>query len=249
MLASTEARRRSIAADIAFACSVLGLALLAFAPLGSYLGVLSPFVGFALAGGALPLALVALGAGIVGVVRTRKTTGRAGRERAWVGFAFGAGLLGLGVVLLAVRPRLPRINDITTDTADPPRFVAATLAPENAGRDLAYPATFAAEQRAGYPDLRPIPLDVAPPQAFGRALAAAKALGWTIVATSPERGHIEAKAISRVFHFVDDIVVRVRPFARGSVVDVRSKSRDGKGDMGVNAARIRAFDQKLRSSS
>jgi uncharacterized protein (DUF1499 family) len=246
MLASTEARRRSIAADIAFACSVLGLALLALAPLCSYLGVLSPFVGFALAGGALPLALAALGAGIVGLVRTRKATGRGGRGRAWVGFAYGAGLIGLGVVLLAVRPRLPRINDITTDMSDPPRFVAALRAPENAGRDLAYPAGFAPEQRAGYPDVRPILLDVPPRQAFERALAAARALGWTIVETSPERGQIEAKAISRVFHFVDDIVVRVRPSAQGSVVDVRSKSRDGKGDWGVNAARIRAFDKKLR---
>jgi len=247
MPASNEAPRRSIAADIAFACSVLGLALLAFAPLGSYLGVLSPLLGFGLAGVALPLALIAFSLGIVGLVRTRRATGRAGRSRAWLGFAYGASVIGLGVLMLAVRPRLPRINDITTDIADPPRFVAAQRAPENAGRDLAYPAAFAAEQRAGYPDMRPLVLDVPPSQAFERVLAAARALGWTIVDTSPERGQIEANATSRVFHFVDDIVVRVRPSSQGSVVDVRSKSRDGQGDWGVNAARIRAFDKELRS--
>jgi len=40
---------------------------------------------------------------------------------------------------------------------------------------------------------------------------------------------------------VDDISVRVRESGGGAVVDIRSKSRDGKGDMGANAARIRAF--------
>jgi len=38
----------------------------------------------------------------------------------------------------------------------------------------------------------------------------------------------------------------VRPDpAGGSRVDMRSKSRDGKGDRGVNAARIRAFETVL----
>jgi uncharacterized protein (DUF1499 family) len=46
---------------------------------------------------------------------------------------------------------------------------------------------------------------------------------------------------------VDDIRVRVRPSGEGSVVDVRSKSRVGRGDVGANAARIRAFEQALRS--
>jgi uncharacterized protein (DUF1499 family) len=51
--------------------------------------------------------------------------------------------------------------------------------------------------------------------------------------------------VTRIFRFVDDIVVRVRPSNGGSIVDVRSKSRDGRGDMGANAARIRAFRDKL----
>ena len=51
----------------------------------------------------------------------------------------------------------------------------------------------------------------------------------------------EAREVSRIFQFVDDIVVRVRPMATGAVIDVRSKSRDGRGDLGENAKRIRAF--------
>jgi uncharacterized protein (DUF1499 family) len=54
-------------------------------------------------------------------------------------------------------------------------------------------------------------------------------------------------ATSRVFGFEDDVVIRVRPApaGSGSVIDVRSKSRDGKGDLGVNAERIRTFVARL----
>ena len=58
-------------------------------------------------------------------------------------------------------------------------------------------------------------------------------------------GRLEARQESGLFRFVDDVVVRVRPAPGGSVVDVRSKSRDGRGDMGVNAKRIRAFQKAL----
>jgi len=59
------------------------------------------------------------------------------------------------------------------------------------------------------------------------------------VDASKTEGRIEAVAVSRVFRFADDIVVRIRPSADGgSRVDIRSRSRDGKGDLGVNAQRI-----------
>ena len=59
-------------------------------------------------------------------------------------------------------------------------------------------------------------------------------------------GTLLARQTSKVFRFVDDILVRVRPGdGGGALVDVRSKSRVGRGDMGVNAARIRAFTEKL----
>ncbi len=56
---------------------------------------------------------------------------------------------------------------------------------------------------------------------------------------------IEATDTSRMFRFVDDIAVRIRPDGTGSRVDVRSKSREGKGDLGVNAARIRRLRDAL----
>ncbi|MGL5839140.1 MAG: DUF1499 domain-containing protein, partial [Sphingorhabdus sp.] len=45
------------------------------------------------------------------------------------------------------------------------------------------------------------------------------------------------------FRFKDDVVVRVRPTedAKGSIVDMRSISRVGVSDLGMNAKRVRAF--------
>ena len=41
-------------------------------------------------------------------------------------------------------------------------------------------------------------------------------------------------------------VIEVRPGDHGSVVAMRSKSRDGKGDIGANAKRIEALFAQLR---
>ena len=44
------------------------------------------------------------------------------------------------------------------------------------------------------------------------------------------------------FHFKDDVVVRIRPApGGGSLVDMRSISRVGGSDVGMNAKRVRAF--------
>jgi uncharacterized protein (DUF1499 family) len=42
-------------------------------------------------------------------------------------------------------------------------------------------------------------------------------------------------------------VVRIRPEGTGSRVDIRSKSRVGESDLGVNARRIRDFIARLKA--
>jgi uncharacterized protein (DUF1499 family) len=198
-------------------------------------------------GGALTLLL-----GLLGLARTRAGSGRSGRGRALAGTAIGGVLVVALLVLAAPGRNLPRINDITSDLADPPAFEVATSQPANRGRDLAYPGeSFAAQQRRGYPDLAPLERAASPQESFADALAAADRLGWIIVAGDPMRLRFEAYEETSFFHFVDDVVVRVRPAPSGggSIVDVRSKSRDGKGDIGANAARIRAFFAELGSGS
>ena len=137
---------------------------------------------------------------------------------------------------------VPPIHDITTDTANPPAFVA--ILPLRAAAPV--PAGYAGEtaasaQRAAYPDIVPIVVAKAPGVAFDAALAAARSLGWTIVATDAASGRIEATATTSWFGFSDDVVIRVVPAQGGSRIDVRSVSRVGKGDLGANARRVRAF--------
>ena len=62
----------------------------------------------------------------------------------------------------------------------------------------------------------------------------------------PGEGRLEATARTFWFGFYDDVVVRITPANGGSLVDVRSVSRVGGSDVGANAARSRAFLDKLR---
>lgn len=118
------------------------------------------------------------------------------------------------------------------------------------GRDLAYPADFAAVQQACCSDLHPARLKVPPRDALERARRVAERMpGWTITATDADGGTIEAVDVTRVFGFQDDIVIRVRPEgAAESRVDMRSKSRVGRGDMGTNVRRIRAYITALEAA-
>jgi uncharacterized protein (DUF1499 family) len=68
-----------------------------------------------------------------------------------------------------------------------------------------------------------------------------------MVAADSAAGRIEATATTPWFGFKDDVVIRVEPAEGGSRVDVRSVSRVGGSDVGANAARIRAYLDKVRA--
>ena len=173
------------------------------------------------------------------------------------GLTLAAAGLAIGV-LVTVTPAaerelgrsVPYIHDITTDTANPPQFVAAAAARAAAGaRNPPQYDNVAAQQRAAFPDIAPLVLNVPADQAFDRALAAARDMGWDILAAEKSQGRIEATATTRWFRFKDDVVVRIRPEGAGVRIDVRSKSRIGLSDLGANARRVRAYMALLRQSS
>jgi uncharacterized protein (DUF1499 family) len=87
---------------------------------------------------------------------------------------------------------------------------------------------------------------VAPNIAFERAKGAVEEAGWQIAREDPSAGRIEAVATTFWFGFKDDVVIRIAADGPGSRVDVRSKSRVGKGDLGTNAQRIRAYQRRLQ---
>ena len=169
--------------------------------------------------------------------------------RAWPGLALAvAALLIAGFVvwlplsLQKVARTVPPIHDITTDTERPPAFVAIVERRRGAPNPPEYggPAV-AAQQKQGYPDLGPATFAAPPDRVLAAAEAAGRGLGWEIVAVAPAEGRLEATATTPWFGFKDDVVVRVTAAGAGSRVDVRSKSRVGRSDLGVNARRVRDF--------
>jgi uncharacterized protein (DUF1499 family) len=164
------------------------------------------------------------------------------------GLIIGALVFGVPSYKVSAGRKLPAIHDITTDTGDPPRFVAVLPLRKDAPNTAEYGgAKLAALQQQGYPDLAPAMLDMPPRAAFDLALSVARASGWEIVAAAPEDNRIEATATTLMFGFKDDVVIRITPAGSGSRIDVRSVSRVGRGDLGANAARIREFLQQLSS--
>lgn len=152
-------------------------------------------------------------------------------------------VIGLAVLYVPLEFRrqarsFPPINDIATDTENPPKYMTAPRS---------YPgAEFARQQRAAYPDLLPVLLPVPPSAAFKKAVAAAEAMGWEVVGADAAAGTIEAVDTTKFFGFKDDIAIRITPSADGSRIDIRSKSRVGRGDVGTNAQRIRAYAERLK---
>lgn len=237
---------RSRVAAASFRLGILAAVLFVGPPAAVQVGVASSrlvFLVFMLGG---LLGLAAFAVGLVGLYRTRASSGRSGRGLALRGTAIGGAILLVVLIVAGPTAGVPPINDITTNTSDPPRFVAALSAEANRDRDMSYPGqVFAVQQIAGYPDLAPIELEAPPSRVLGQAERAMREFGWAIARSDPDAGALEATDTSRIFRFVDDIVVRVRPRGAGSVVDVRSKSREGRSDLGANASRIRRLRDAL----
>jgi uncharacterized protein (DUF1499 family) len=179
--------------------------------------------------------------------------GRSRIQRRGIAVAVAAFVVGVATAYVPwhydqLRQRVPPIHDITTDPGNPPAFVAVVAARKADGvNPVAYEgAKIAEQQKRAYPDIAPLILALPPDRAFSRALDAAQARGWTIVAADPVAGRIEASDRSRWMGFIDDIVVRITPSDSGSRIDMRSSSRLGRSDFGVNAARIRDYLAALR---
>jgi len=213
----------------------------------AYARILGAFVGFRMIFVGVLLGLLAVLTAIVAAFLTRGGRNPRARRKMLTGVTatilYFAALLGFALPTAG----LPLINDITTDVQDPPVFIALAHDPANRGRDMSYDSAFAPQQKAGYPTLGSKIVDRDPEDVFRvteRALSGIP--GVDIVVVVPDEMRIEATITSSIFHFVDDLVVRVRPHDRGAIVDVRSKSRDGKGDLGANAARIEALFLALR---
>lgn len=214
---------------------------------GYRLGLWDFRLGFYLLLGAAAAGLVAALLCAAGAIALGARPRRASLA-ALAGLILGLGVSGLVAAQVARARSVPPIHDISTDTANPPPFVAlreTRLASPN-GADYGGPRT-AALQAEAYPDIATASLPLPPEQAFVAAVAAADALGWQVIAAEPRAGRLEATDTTFWFGFKDDVVVRIIPEPGGSRIDVRSASRVGQSDVGANARRIRRFLERMEA--
>lgn len=142
--------------------------------------------------------------------------------------------------------KVPPIHDITTDTVDPPAFVAILPERKDARNPPEYDTGQTAQQLEAFPDIKPLVMPKPLPEAFEIALDAVKAEGLKIKAVVPQEGRIEATETVPLFGFKDDVVVRLRDaHGKATVIDIRSKSRVGRSDLGYNARRIRSLLDRM----
>jgi uncharacterized protein (DUF1499 family) len=233
--------------------AVFSLPVAAIAVMLARLGTVEPQAALAVLGGAI---VVAVGAVLLFLAACAVIweTGRRGLGEALAGLLFAAVTLGYPAYLAFEAVRLPVLADISTDTADPPRFSSSRAAMQ--ARDGFTPSTFSPEgrerQRAAYPDVEPIVVDLEADEAFQLVLKTAANLGWRVVDQRPPGGrsgvgHVDFLDRTLVMGFYDDITVRLRPLAGQTRIDVRSASRYGRHDFGANAKRIRQFAEELQS--
>jgi len=245
---------------LALALSIGGLAAALVAAAGSGADAWSFRVGFNILRYAF---YAAVAGGLLAIVayfvarREGARTGRLNLAAFIVAAAFGAYLMSQ----VATARSVPAIHDVTTHLADVPQFRKLAVradnlenVPDDGRPELAAldpELRWKAIHREAYGDVRSLRLATSPADAVRRAQALARERGWQVALVDPRAGIVEATATTLFFRFKDDVIVRVRPDPErsgGSVVDMRSISRVGGSDVGVNAARIRAFLADLQAA-
>jgi hypothetical protein len=232
---------------------VISVVLLRFGLVDVWPGMAALASGWLLAIVALILAILAFGR-----IWRRASPGGG---RAFVGFALALILLLPPTVYGARALTSPRLNDITTDFDDPPRFTVAAAERPPGANPVAYDPAMAALQRAEYPQIYPLISDAPPDEVRKLVVELVREHRWRLAADMPlavpsteERvpirspvGRIEAVDTSLILGLEDDIVIRLREQDGRTRIDMRSASRFGDIDFGKNAARVAGFLEEVRT--
>jgi uncharacterized protein (DUF1499 family)/multisubunit Na+/H+ antiporter MnhG subunit len=188
-------------------------------------------------------AIIALLISILGTFKTRPKSQKRGLLLGITGIVLSLPVISASVLFEYSASAYPRINDITTDTQDPPSFW-------DVPNPIEYPGQSVADlQLAAYPDIRSLELDVSPEKAFEKALEVVTKNDWEVIASDVDEGRIEAVDSTLLFGFKDEVVVRIAATDEGSIIDIRSRSRIGRIDRGANAKRIRRYLNALKQTT
>lgn len=258
---ATAAKPANWSGKTIFFLGLASIVIALFAALGSGWGMWNFGFGF-------QLLMLAFGSGLLAVIGglivgwwAKRKNRTAARPLRWAGMALG-GALSLWLLSFAYTARtVPAIHDISTDLADPPQFRMLAVRADNLDQipDEDDPAMkgmnplqrWAALHQKAYGDIRSVRIDMPVAEATAKAERLAKVRGWEIAVADPIEGRLEATETTRFFRFKDDVVVRIRPTedGKGSIVDMRSISRVGVSDLGVNAKRVRSFIADLAGTN
>lgn len=146
---------------------------------------------------------------------------------------------------------VPPIHDITTDIANPPELTASRMlrdTTQHMNSWIYQGDSIGKQQRAAYPDIKPVMLSMTPDEAYRAVLLTAREMGWEILLEDAAGRRVEALDVTKWYGFKDDVALRVTPASGIARVDIRSVSRIGGSDVGMNAARIRKYVAKLREN-
>jgi len=172
-----------------------------------------------------------------------------GKRRGFVFSLLGLVVVGSMVMYLQywkeAKQTLPPIQDITTNTEDPPSFwYAPNTRVYNGFESEAW-------QEAAYPDVKALILPLSAEKSYDLALAVLKERGWQLWEPNRDDLHIEATEKTFWFGYADDVVIHITEIDKNkSQIDMRSTSRYGSGgDGGTNANRIRGFFKSLKKKA
>ena len=226
--------------------AVLSLAILFLGPLGYKSGILP-------LGPSLLSLIVSLGLAVicflVSVIMVSVSVKRAlTKNRNMIAMALVISLVPVLLVGMQLKKAssLPQIHDISTDTSNPPQFQKIVQLRKNAKNGLKYELEGSSEklaetQKTAYPMVKTFDTGLSVAEAVDRSAMVLSELGLEIVNKDRDAGIVEATDTTFWYGFKDDVVVRVGSKGDGSIIDLRSVSRVGVSDVGVNAARILKF--------
>jgi fatty-acyl-CoA synthase len=243
----------SLYLDLAILIALAPALLAGAGALGVKLGVIALPLGYTsmTLDWAPKVAFVSVATGLLGLVIALV----GGFSRLWkaavLALVVTAVTFGVMIGAKALLGQSPPIHDVSTDWKTPLSFSDAAMAARGGSAEVvdddpSLPvgsAAFAGRRLAEInaetcPAARPLVSGRAPGDAYEAIKAAVLASGMTLITDDPMDGRLEATARSFWYGLTDDLVVRVRPDAAGSRLDLRSIGRDAGPDQGRNCARI-----------
>jgi len=158
---------------------------------------------------------------------------------------------GLALALYVTRPAL---TDVTTDVVSPPDFVLAPRLRDEAMNPIE-PLSQAAglQHMESYPELTGRRYEQSREQVLNAVLAVVQRRGWSLLTPAPvdeaegtvATMTIEATATTFLVGIPFDVAVRIEDRGDATFVDMRSVSRYGTHDLGMNAEEIKSFLRDL----